>query len=332
LARVNLALAVRMHDPELNRGPRGPGRGPPHHPPHGMGPPPGFGPPPGGPGLAGLPPEFGGPREFEGPGFAGDAGRGEGQPPHGRQPQPGQEPPRDDPEETKRRLDTALALLDELSAERPDDRQTKFLKARCYGELAKFGPPGTFEIDSADFQAGAKLLRELAADYPDVPDYAHELSTALADFNPRALPPEERKGAGERLREALTLSEKLTQQFPDTTLYLAEQPHILQRLAQLQEAEGSAEAEATYRRGIEISARLTKQFPEEFVHAYWEARMRQGLAKYLADAERRPEALAEAERAAAVIRPYVEKETPPPPSLPLDDQLRRMTSDLRRAP
>ncbi|MGC3972559.1 MAG: serine/threonine-protein kinase [Pirellulales bacterium] len=327
-ARVHLALARRYPRPESeHRGPHGPG-GPPGReglPP----PPPGFGPPHGPPGFGpgferGPPPgDFGPPSDDRGPPSDDEL------PPH-LGPPDGKSPPQDDPVATKKNLDAAFALLQGLSKERPTDEAVKLLLARCYNERAKSTADHAFDADSSDFQAGAKLLRELVAAHPDVPDYAHELSIALSDVNPRDVPPPQFAATERRMREALELSEKLVEQFPATTLFAGEQPHILHRLAGLLEKQRKPESEAMYRRGVEACVRLTKQFPDEFAYAYFEARMRQRLGQRLAAEGRRPEALAEAERAAAIVRPYTEKENPPPPALTIDDQLRRMIGDLKR--
>ncbi|MBL9084131.1 MAG: serine/threonine protein kinase, partial [Planctomycetales bacterium] len=327
LARVHLALADRRPPSEgEHRGPHGPGRGPPHFgrpgaaPNDGLGPPDGFGPPPG---MGRLPPGFEGLPGFDGPpGFAG--------PPPEREASPKNGPPEDNPEVARRHLDAAFALLTSLSKERSADVPTKLLLARAYRLRSRPDGPGLLDVASPDLKAGSDLLRELCAAYPDVPDYAHELSVMLSDMNPRDLRLEQREVAEARLREALAISEKLVATYPATTLFASEQPHILNRLAALLASVGNAQAEAVYKQGVEACARLTKQFPDEFVYAYFETKMRQGLARYLADAGRKPEAMAEAERAAAIIRPYAQRKDPPPPSLPLDDQLRRMIGDLRR--
>ncbi|MBA4019746.1 MAG: hypothetical protein C0483_21485 [Pirellula sp.] len=358
LARVHLALAQRMHHAEHEhlgpQGPRGREEG------HG---PPGFDGPPG----------FGGPLGFDGPPGLGDSNRppppprglgGPGGPPHERHPfgppgfdrrpmdgPPGEgpphddglspdarppehaKPPRDDPAELAAHLNAAFSLLEALHKERPNDRLTRLLLARSYRERAKAADASVFHLETADFAESAKLLRALCDESPDLPDYAHELSIALSDFNPRRLPPEKRDVASKFLYEALAISERLTQQFPETTLYVGEQPHILHRIATMQADDHDREAEAVYRRGVKVCAELTKRFPKDFVYAYWETRMRQSLAEFLAGAPgRKSEALAEAERAAALIRPYAEEKNGPPPALPLDDQLRHFVEELKRRP
>ena len=350
LARVHLALAQRMHHPEHEHlGPRGPhSRGERPGPPDFQGPagfdgPPGFGDPtrlppprglggPGGPHLDRRPP---GPPGFERlleDGLRGENRPGDnGPPPQGRHPETA--PPREDPAELAAHLSAAFSLLETLHKERPHDRLTRLLLARSYRERAKSTEDGEFHVETADFAESAKLLRALCEEFPDVPDYAHELSIALADFNPRRLPPEKRDVASKFLYEALAISERLTQQFPETTLYVGEQPHILHRIATMLADDHDREAEAVYRRGVKVCEQLTKRFPRDFVYAYWETRMRQSLAEFLAGVpSRKSEALAEAERAAALIRPYAEEKNGPPPALPLDDQLRRFVEDLKRRP
>lgn len=338
LARVHLALAQRMHHAEHEHlGPQGP---------RGRGGPPGFeGPPdfPGPPGLGDLnrpPPHgLGGPGGFGGPpherhplGPPG-LGRRPMDGPPGEGPRPETAPPREDPAELAAHLSAAFSLLETLHRERPRDRLTRLLLARSYRERAKSAEAGVFHMETADFAESAKLLRALCEEFPDVPDYAHELSIALADFNPHRLPPENRDAASKFLYEALAISERLTQQFPETTLYVGEQPHILHRIATMLADDRDREAEAVYRRGVKICEQLTKRFPKDFVYAYWETRMRQSLAEFLAGAPgRKSEALVEAERAAALIRPYAEEKSGPPPALPLDDQLRRFVEELKRRP
>lgn len=344
LARVHLALAQRMHPAEHEHlGPRGPrGRGD------------RFGPP----GLEG-PPNFEGPPGLDSPPGLGDPNRppplglgGPGGPPPERRPpgppgferrppdgppgdgrRPDTAPPREDPAELAAHLSAAFSLLETLHKERPRDRLTRLLLARSYRERAKSAETGVFHMETADFAESTKLLRALCEEFPEVPDYAHELSIALADFDPHRLPPEKRDAASKFLYEALAISERLTQQFPETTLYVGQQPHILHRIATMLADDRNREAEAVFRRGVNVCEQLTKRFPKDFVFAYWETRMRQSLAEFLAGAPgRSAEALAEAERAAALIRPYAEEKNGPPPALPLDDQLRRFVEELKRRP
>lgn len=317
LARADLSLAYEDRRPQER--------------PHGDGPPDGRPPHPRPLGDFGGPPPFDGFRPE-------DLGL---EPPFGRPPHPRPEdesPAEPTPAEAaaakvrRAHLDAAFAELTKLHVEQPSDRRTRLLLALCRRERAKPQTPTAVDMESPDFQAAAKLLRELCAEFPTVPDYAFELSAALSDFHPRGIPAAQRDAALKRLQEALAISERLTTEYPQTALYLGEQTHILNRLATMQRFARDPQTEATYRRGIELCDRLTKQAPEVFVFAFWGARMRQGLAEYLAETHRGRMAETEAKAAIATLRKFVNSASPPPPAVELTQRLEGMLEHLQRPP
>ncbi|MGE0609518.1 MAG: protein kinase [Pirellulales bacterium] len=355
LARAHLALAVRERMP-----PAPPGRderGPP--PREGHGPPrPGFGPPPRhhGPGPEGRrgppprpgdhPPDDDFSRPEDEPNNAGpplDDGRHgpdheDGhRPPHGRPPR--HEPPHAkiekpvDPPQRGEHLQAAGAILEKLLLERPSDAQTRLLLARWHRERASDGRPADFTAAQSEFAQATELLRGLRDEFPMSPDFAFELSEALADVRPRETPPELLPAAEQQLLEALSISEALVRDHPQTTVYTAAQVHILHRLGTISRHNGHhRDAEAVYRRGLALQQKLVEQFPGVFVQAYWLARVQWSLADYLAEEHRGHEAIPIVESALEGLQPYLTANNPPKIATLAEEHLRSLLDDLQRPP
>ncbi len=160
----------------------------------------------------GRPPERGGRRN--GP-FAG-RGRGRDAPPNARggdrrgsEPRPGErpadgrpgEPPAPHPRvgdalerlaferataDERSHLAAALALLDGLLAEQPEDADSQMLKARCLVALARIGQRFDPAAAQAQRAAAVAILRQLVVAHPDGDSYRFELADALlASVSPR---------------------------------------------------------------------------------------------------------------------------------------------------
>lgn len=333
LARAHLALGQRdgrgapPGDGRLNGGPPhdGPsGKGPPPDGP--PGPPPGFGPPgpPRGapPGPPGGPRGFGGPQPGEPPPFPGPDG--------GRRPPPA---PEDDPPERREHLAAAFTLLSELRNERPDDAETRLLSARCFRSLAKDGPPGKREWESAEFQAATRLLRELCDDFPTVPDFAYELSETLVDFHVQELPPDDLESAGKQLHEALTISEKLVRDHPQTPAYAIANVHIYHRLAAVERAQGRrSEEEQALQKAFDGQRRIVAQFPDVYIHVAWLVRMGESLARAMAGDGRGPEAAATLHTADAALKSFAEAKPPTAGAVEARQRLQQLIDALPQVP
>lgn len=334
MARAHLALALRERPPApapSPGSPPGPSHGHPPKPP--LGRPPGLGPGPG-PG-----PHRGGPREGPPPGPRPpeferrpppDHPKLDGRPPEHLEPE---SPQADDPPDRREHLDAAHVLLQQLLTERPADPPSRLLMARLHRERAKEGAAERLEKNRREFDQGLKLLRGLWKEFPSSPDFAFELSEALADVRPRDIPKDEWRPAERRLREALEISESLVRDHPQTAAYAASQAHILHRLGGVLREHGERpEAEAVYRRCLEVQQGLVRQSPQALVYAYWQARMERNLAEFLAEERRFPEAMREIEGGLAALKPHLQGDATATPAVEMDEQLRGMLDDLKRRP
>jgi tetratricopeptide (TPR) repeat protein len=326
-ARAHLALGTHV---------RG---GLPRHKPPGDGPP-GGGPPGGGP--AGLGPPGHGPR---GPGPSRDGPFGDRPPPPGDRPPPpfgfgpppggpgphGPPPPgelhREDAPDRLEHLATALALLEQLAKERPDDAEVRLLTARCRREQAKEHGIGRREWESAEYQSAVTLLRGLIDEFPNVPDFAYELCETLVDFHVLDLPADDRTAGIAQLQEAAALSEKLLTDHPQTTAYVISNIHIYNRLgALLRFADRGAEAETALRRAYERQSRVVAQFPDLAIHAVWQARIAGNLSKLLIERKKRDEALTLVRATWETIEPILSKSDDPGSAQALNELSRILRS------
>ncbi len=238
-----------------------------------------------------------------------------------------------DPPQRREHLEAARTILEQLLQERTRDAQTRLLLARLHRELASEGRPDDFAAAQAEFEKATALLRGLRDEFPTSPDFAFELCEALADVRPREMPPEQLPAAEQQLLEALSISEVLVREHPQTTVYTAAQVHILHRLGSVSRHNGHhRDAEAVYRRGLALQQGLVEQFPGVFVQAYWLARVQLSLAQYLAEERRGNEAISILESALQVLQPHLTGENPPKIATETAKHLRTMLDDLPKPP
>jgi tetratricopeptide (TPR) repeat protein len=158
--------------------------------------------------------------------------------------------------------------------------------ARCYRE---FPPPRPGRAESPDpdpLEKATEVLRKLANDYPDVPDYRYELCETLA--TPRFPGPrfvaEEDPDAEGRLRTALELSQTLVREHPNIPEYAAAQIHTHHKLAHLlRDTDRPQEAEASLRTVLALQAALVGQFPAVSSHRVWQSVIQESLANLLSE-------------------------------------------------
>ena len=258
LARTHYLLATRgQQAPGIE--PRGPEGGPP---------------PKGGPERR---PREGGPRR-----------------PFARFPERPGRPPGPDPDESRKEarghLAKAIAVLKELVEEHPAEPRYRHLLALCYLE----SPPGRRSAETGSESEAIQILEGLVEAFPEVADYRYDLSEAYARVHipprrpapgegppPQGPPPE--GSAGEQLKKALALSEKLVAEHPYIPQYTASQARILHRLGSLYRQTGRHdEAERSYRKAVALQAPLAAQSPKSAEDTIWLGAFQNSLADVLA--------------------------------------------------
>lgn len=174
-----------------------------------------------------------------------------------------------DPAEAVRHLATALATLAPLRQTDPDSPPRRHLEALCHRQqfhaLAASQPAAA----RAALDKATDTLRQLAADFPRVPDYPYDLAEAYAAADlprpgPAAYAPH---AVEERLRQALALATGLAQRRPHIPRYAVAQALFAHRLALLLEAGGSLdEAERYHSLALEAQRTLASQFADVLYH------------------------------------------------------------------
>lgn len=232
---------------------------------------------------------------FLGRGGPPDAAPGRGGPPdHGppgegpRRPRrdregPGAAPRRTADDESLRR---AIGILERLIAEHPAAAEYRRLLACCYRDLPSRPSAASPQEAFASADKAIEILRKLATDFPDVPDYRFDLSKTYAEV---ALPDRQPNAAltaaiEERLRQSLLLSERLMAENPNVPEYAASHVHSLYLLTEsLRFSRRPNEAETTLRKALALQSTLAEQFPTVNSYLAWQAILQESLAKMLAD-------------------------------------------------
>jgi serine/threonine protein kinase len=168
-------------------------------------------------------------------------------------------------------LAKAVALLEELTQQRPTEPQHQHLLALCYLEGVPLG-----ESDASGPRAGderaIEILEGLVKALPDVPDYAYDLSEAYARMHvPRPpIPPDDQEMVEEHFHKAAALLDRLVAQHPNIPEYLTAQAHVYHKLgAFFRQTDRLAEAQQSLRKAISIQSSLVEQFPNAPYHRVW---------------------------------------------------------------
>jgi tetratricopeptide (TPR) repeat protein len=168
-------------------------------------------------------------------------------------------------------LTKAVALLEELAQQRPADPQYQHLLALCYLEGAPLresrasGPRGGAE-------RAIEILEGLVKGFPDVPDYAYDLSEAYARMHvPRPpIGPGDQQMTEEHFRKAAAILDVLVAQHPNIPEYLAAEAHICHKLgAFFRQTDRLPEAEQSLRKATAIQSSLVEQFPNTPYYKVW---------------------------------------------------------------
>jgi tetratricopeptide (TPR) repeat protein len=241
-------------------------------------------------------------------------------------------PPHDDEPDRHEHLVKAHEQLTKLSLERPEDPVTRLLSARCFRQRAKENPPGKSEWESPDFLKATALLRGLRDEYPAVPDFAYELTEALADFHVEGLTPSDDDMAVRQLAEAETIAEKLVAEHPQTPAYLVSYVHLNNRRAAIDGRRGrKIDEQQSMQRAFNAQRKVAAQFPDSPQQAEWFGRIAMKYAEALMRSDRRVEAIAALEGAVEVVGPMADASTAAPPVQNLAGDLKRRLAELRPA-
>jgi tetratricopeptide (TPR) repeat protein len=163
--------------------------------------------------------------------------------------------------------DSAIAVLDALVREHPENPDYRFLLALCHRQ-AKFSHRwGRDGADVADWQQSVQTLEQLANQYPDVADYRYELSVTDAENHLGLFPWERRTAtpsdAEQSLLKALDQSNWLVAHNPNIAEYARTQAVILARLATVYWRTGRlADAAVTFEEALERQSAVLATYPE----------------------------------------------------------------------
>jgi tetratricopeptide (TPR) repeat protein/predicted Ser/Thr protein kinase len=279
-------LAARDSIPPTQVGQQGPRRGPR---PDGPGPEPppgepGRGPGPGGPGPGPPPGDLGGPAQRladRGPPPGpppGDLGRGPGRggpgpgPPHGDSGRgPGREPdgpPRRRIEESDTELlQSVLRFYDRFAQGNATNPRLQGEAAWAYRKVAALDQwLGREEDAEKAIDRAAEMFEELVAEFPGESDYRFKLVETYTLTDPSSADQSALERIEARLLRAREMADRLADGTPDESRdkleYTRAQVHVEAKLAAvLQRLERLDDAEACYRRAIELEDTLIEQSP-----------------------------------------------------------------------
>jgi len=219
-------------------------------------------------------------------------------------------------QEQRENLVRAVALLKGMPAAPTANPECQHLLALCYLE----GAPAA-DADRPEARKGAEraieILESLVRAFPDIPDYAYDLSEAYGRIHipPPPIAPETQKMIEERVGKSLALLEQPVAKHPDIPDFLAAEARIHDKLGSFhRQMERWAEAEESFRKAIAIQVSLVKQFPEAPYYGFWMASFRIAHADALIRRNQPDEARTELEETiSALLRQLEQRPDIPPP-------------------
>ena len=162
---------------------------------------------------------------------------------------------------------TAIAMLEALSREHPNEPDYRFLLGLCY-RLSEVGPPSARSAARASGRSRAmQILEELQAQYPDVADYRYELAVTCADVSVGLFPWEDRTdpslAAESSLLRALDELQWLAAHHATIPEYARCRSVTLAKLGMLYWRTGRLSAAAEYlERAFETQSNVIAGFPD----------------------------------------------------------------------
>jgi eukaryotic-like serine/threonine-protein kinase len=206
-------------------------------------------------------------------------------------------------EEQRSSLTKAVALLGELAQQQPANPQYQHLLALCYLEGAPLGEsrgPGP----RGGAERAIEILESLVRTFPDVPDYAYDLSEAHAQMHvPRPpIPPEDQEFVERHFRRAADILDSLVARHPNIPEYLTAQAHIHHKLgAFFRQTDRFPEAEQSLQKAVAIQSSLAGQFPNAPYYKVWLGTFQIALGDVLIRSRKLPEALPILEEATGML-------------------------------
>lgn len=195
--------------------------------------------------------------------------------------------------EMKPYLREAVALLDALTTQYPDNPAYVHLLALCYRDWQTSFENRDAREARENGERAIALLDGLVQHFPDVPDYRLDLCEAYAAFDIRHVAPDGFTEAEKRLRRALEVSKTLVARHPGIPGYLDSRARTEHKLSTLLvRARRFTEAESPARAAMGIQAGLVAQFPDVPYYQVWQGMFRMSLANVLMDLDRVTEARA----------------------------------------
>jgi serine/threonine protein kinase/tetratricopeptide (TPR) repeat protein len=161
----------------------------------------------------------------------------------------------------------AIRILEQLTRDRPDAPDYRFLLALCYRPPVNGRAAFARSADAEGPQRALQLLEELVARYPEVADYRYELTATYA-WIPVGLFPWQRPTTANpeverQLRQSLDESQWLVTHHPAIPDYVRSRALILAKLGTVSWAGWRLlEAERFFQEAVQTQESLLAQFPD----------------------------------------------------------------------
>jgi len=207
------------------------------------------------------------------------------------------------PEPDRANLGKAVVLLTSLADAVPGNPEYQHLLALCYLEGAPADPFRGSETRRGGDRA-IEILDRLVKTFPEVPDYAYDLSEAYARIHiPQPpIPLSLQQTIEGRFGKSLALVEKLASDHPDIPDFLAAQARMYHRIGSFQkQMERWDDAAQSFRKAVVIQAPLVERFPNSPSYGLWMATFRIALGDALTRRNKTAEARAELEATVAAL-------------------------------
>jgi eukaryotic-like serine/threonine-protein kinase len=224
-------------------------------------------------------------------------------------------------------LTKAVALLEELSRQRPADPRCQHLLALCYLEGVPLRDTGA-SPPQGGAEVAIEILEHLVKTVPDVPDYAYDLGEAYARIHvPQPpIPPEDAQSVEDHFQKAAATLDMLVARCPSIPEYLTSQARIYHKLgAFFRQTNRLAEAEQSLRKAAAIQSSLVEQFPNAPYQRLWLGTFQIALGDVLTRGDRPSQACPVLEQAIGILTQLL---TDHPEMTSIHNQLARGYSNL----
>ena len=205
-------------------------------------------------------------------------------------------------------LERGAAILKELLERDPENAAWQFALAKNYRSRIRLGPSHRSTAAETRHVAdqAIRILKDLAARFPDSPVYAYELASTLGRSAQR-LPELEPADRDALQREALQLAARLAFSHPHVPEYQALVAATERRLGWLAHRRGeAAEAREHYRTALELHGRLSREYPAVSLYQVGYAQALSDWAQVLAAADETDAARESMNKALAIARTTAE--------------------------